>query len=313
MEEIYDTEKINFLEIQANYLRYLASIYSDLSPIRCSPAPSNYSSVSPIRSFRNSNPYDDKPIKKIEKSFEQMLEEQLQQSPSFESSKNNSISIHSRNATPVVYLKRGQGHLSVVNQSLSSSKLKVLKNQLFKSHENFNSANIEEVKILRKEIDNKNVIIKRQEREIARKKKIEENLNRRRQEKSREKSYSPIRDEVDNLKKVIQKLNELDKARNIKHQVEINKLNTEINKLRQRLSELERKNLKLVSYKVPSPVLASKSYKSTPNKKRDDTRKMQSNIEIANRFQNRVIKKSRDAILDPKNPIFINSGRSCYK
>lgn len=313
MEEIYDTEKIKFLEIQANYLRYLASIYTDLSPIRCSPAPSNYSSVSPTRSFRNSNPHDDKPIKKIEKSFEQMLEEQLQQSPSYESSKSNSISMNTRNMQPVVYLKRGQGHVSVINRSLSSSKMKILKSQIFKSQENFNSVDVEKVKALRKELDNKSAIIKRQEREIARKKRIEENLDRRRQEKSREKSYSPIRDEVDSLKKVIQKLNELDKARNIKHQVEIKKLNTEISKLRRRLTELESKNLKLISYKVPSPVLTSKSFKNTPDKKREDIRKIQKNIEMVSKFQNRVIKKSHDIILDPRNPIFLNSGRSCNK
>ena len=126
MEFTYSSKKAKFLKMQANYLRYLATIY---------PSPTSQSdfihysqiySLSPQRVLKDTNPYDNIPIKRVQKKFEEMLEEQLQKNPSLSliEEKPNLNSLNPK------FLKRGEGHLSTYTRSQSSSQLESLRKSL---------------------------------------------------------------------------------------------------------------------------------------------------------------------------------------
>lgn len=307
MDEDFCIEKVKLLEMQANYLRYLASIYPEMSPVRSSPASSNYSSRSPVRSSRDVNPHDDIPVRIIEKPFEQILEEKLQQNPSFDSPNSNSISVNPISTPQARFLKRGQGHLCSITRSFSSSRLKTLKNRFTNIQTNSNSLDAEKVSELKKEIIVKNEIIKKQEREIARKNKLDTEENRKRQERNRDKRVSPSKDEVDNLKKTIQRLIESDKIKTIKHQEEVKKLNTEISNLKRRVNDLERKNNQLLYIKALSPAVKNKSIRNQNERPRDGQGKIKKYVEKAKHTGTKTIKQAQNIIFDPQNSIIFSS------
>lgn len=311
MEENYSTEKIKVLEMQANYLRFLASIYPEMSPVRASSVSSNDSSVSPVRSRKFNNAHDDIPVKKVMKPFEQILEEQLQQNPLFESPKNNSISMNIGNNSHNLFLKRGEGHLCTVTRSFSNSRLRTLKNRFLNYQSNSNSIDIEKVSILKKELEVKNEILKRQEKDLSRTKISEQDeLNKNIQEKLREKSASPSKNEVEKLKKIIQKLTEDDKVKALKHHEEVKKLNTELTKLRKQIIELERKNNKLISYKQITPILATKSMRVSPAKLKETQGKIKKYIEKKKLLGTKTVIRPQESIFDGRSRIFLSSNES---
>lgn len=311
MEENYSTEKIKVLEMQANYLRFLASIYPEMSPVRASSVSSNDSSVSPVRSRKFNNAHDDIPVKKVMKPFEQILEEQLQQNPLFESPKNNSISMNIGNNSHNLFLKRGEGHLCTVTRSFSNSRLRTLKNRFLNYQSNSNSIDIEKVSILKKELEVKNEILKRQEKDLSRTKISEQDeLNKNIQEKLREKSASPSKNEVEKLKKIIQKLTEDDKVKALKHHEEVKKLNTELTKLRKQIIELERKNNKLISYKQITPILATKSMRVSPSKLKETQGKIKKYIEKKKLLGTKTVIRPQESIFDGRSRIFLSSNES---
>ncbi|OMJ88610.1 hypothetical protein SteCoe_9387 [Stentor coeruleus] len=309
MDEDFCIEKVKLLEMQANYLRYLASIYPEISPVRSSPASSNYSSISPVRSSRDTNPHDDIPVRTIGKPFEQILEEKLQQNPSFDSPNRNSINVNPISTPQARFLKRGQGHLCSITRSLSTSRLKTLKNRFINIQTNTNSLDAEKVSELKKEIIVKNEIIKKQEKEIARKKKIDVEENRKMQERNRNKRVSPNKDEVDSLKKTIQRLIESDKIKAIKHQEEVRKLNIEISKLKRRVNELERKNNKILYIKALNPVLKNKSIRNQNERSREGQGqgKIKKYVEKAKLTGTKTTKKIPNIIFDSQNSIIFSS------
>ena len=174
MDETFNNEKIKILEQQANYLRYLASIY----PVQYTPRESQestpYSSVSPQRSSRDQNSYDDVPVKKVLKPFEQLLEEQLQQNPSGETIRNNSLSVNPMTTTNSRFLKRGQGHLCSFTRSFSSTRLKSIRNRIMinelGANESFQSE-IEKIHKIKEELETKTEELKKEEKDLIRKKK----------------------------------------------------------------------------------------------------------------------------------------------
>ena len=93
-----------------------------------------------------------------------------------------------------------------------------------------------------------------------------EEIRKLRKEKSRERKNSPLKDEVENLKKTIKKMVEEDKTKELKHQEELKRLNVEILKLRQKVSEYERKANKLVPCNSYNSNFKVKSLKSSPEK-----------------------------------------------
>lgn len=260
MEETFTTEKVKILEMQANYLRYLASMYPSISSPNHSACSTPYSSLSPQRSSRDMNPYDSIPVKKAEKPFEQLLEEQLQQNPSFDSSRNSSLgALNSNNR----FLKRGEGHLCSYTRSFSSNRLKSIRNKLIgRTNEKLN-AEISQIHLLKKELEEKSEEIKREEKELTRRKKAEiEEIKKIRMEKTRN---SPKKDEVEILKKTIQKLMENEKMKDLKHQEELKKLNVTIMKLRKTISEYE-KNSKQPLAKTLTQAFTLKSIRPSPEK-----------------------------------------------
>ncbi|OMJ66957.1 hypothetical protein SteCoe_36019 [Stentor coeruleus] len=307
MDEDFCIEKVKVLEMQANYLRYLASIYPQMSPVQSSPASSNYSSQSPMRSSRNINLHDDIPIRTFEKPFEQILEEKLQQNSSFDSPNGNSINMNPISTPQTRFLKRGQGHLCSITRSLSSPRLKTLKNRFTNIQINSNSLDAEKVSELKKEIIVKNKIIKKQEREIAVKKRIDSEENRKRQERNRDKRVSPSKDEIDSLKKTVQRLIESDKVKTIKHQEEVKKLNTEISNLKRRVNELERKNNQLLYIKALNPALKNTYIRNQNERPREGQGKIKKYIEKVKLTGTKATKHAQDIIFDPQHSIIFNS------
>ncbi|OMJ67125.1 hypothetical protein SteCoe_35791 [Stentor coeruleus] len=298
--------------MQANYLRYLASIYPEMSPVRSSSASLNDFSVSPIRSRKYNHAHDDIPVKKVTKPFEQILEEQLQQNPSFELSKNNSISMNTGNNSHNLFLKRGEGNLCTVTRSFSNSKLRTLRNRFLNYQNNSNSIDIEKVSILKKELEVKNEILRSQEKNLTKTKISEQvELNRNRQEKLREKRTSPSKNEVENLRKIIQKLTEDDKIKALKHHEEVKKLNAELTKLRKQIIELERKNNRIISYKQITPVLATKSMRVSPEKPKESSQgKIKKYIEKKNLLGTKTVIRPQENIFDGKDRFFLSSNES---
>lgn len=235
MDTLYTDEKAKLLKMQANYLRYLASVYPQFSPTNKSLNSSPIASLSPQRSSRDHNPHDDIPVKKVQKKFEELLEEELQKDPSSTPLKDFSNSLNPR------YLKRGEGHLCTYTRSQSSSQLKTLRNRFTKqeSPEKI-QLDLEKINLIKEQLQLKNNELKREEKELAMQKKVEiEELSRIRKENSRQRKTSPFRDEVENLKKIIRKMQDDEKIKEMKHQEEVRKLNIEILKLRQKVAKFE--------------------------------------------------------------------------
>lgn len=235
MDILYTKEKAKLLKMQANYLRYLASVYPQSSPFPKSVNSSPAASMSPQRSSNDRNPHDDIPVKKVQKKFEELLEEQLQKDPNSTPSKDFSSSSNPH------FLKRGEGHLCTYTRSQSSSQLKTLRNRFTKieSPEKI-QVDLEKISMIKEQLQLKNNELKKEEKELQMQRKVEmEELSRIRKEKSRERKTSPYRDEVESLKKIIKKMEDEDKIKEARHQEEVRKLNIEILKLRQKVAKFE--------------------------------------------------------------------------
>ena len=239
MDSTYSSEKAKLLKMQANYLRYLASVYplpnSQCNSVGSSPV----HSVSPQRSSRDANPHDEVPVKRVQKKFEELLEEQLQRNPSL----NLIEEIPNVNSPNPRYLKRGEGHLCTYTRSQSSSQLKTLRNRLSQHESPEKVIDLGKIHRIKEELIQKNYDLKKEEKEIISIRKIEsEDLKQIRKERFRERKSSPQREEVEQLKKIILKMQNDEKIKELKHQEEVRKLNIEVLRLRQKVAGLERKN-----------------------------------------------------------------------
>ena len=257
MEGSFKSEKIKLLEMQASYLRYLASVYPGSTSSHESPQSSVYSSLSPIRTFRESHQYDDLPVKKVEKPFEQLLEEQLQQNPSFVSPKSTTQSLNFSNSSNIKYLKRGQGKLcSFSPRNYSSSMLTSIRNKLlFKELEKKTTPEFENISNIKQELEEKTKKLKKEEKQLIKKKNLEL------KEIKKSQQIFSKKDETQELKKKISQMIEADKIKDFKHKEEIKKLNTEILKLNKKLSQL-------IKFSPSSTFLiSSKSVRNSPEKR----------------------------------------------
>lgn len=290
MEECFDKEKIKILEMQAKYLRYLASLYQTQPILHESPLSSNYSSLSPLRSSRD-NPYDDLPIRKAQKPFEELIEEKLRETPSLMSTNNESSKAHTLNSPSNKFLKRGEGHLSTLTRSFSSSILKNIRNK-FLNKESLLNNNIQlelaKIKFMKKQLEEKNEKLKKEKKEILRKKKIElEEIQKIRIEKSKERPCSSDKEEIENLRKRVQKMMENDRLKDLKHQEEIKKLNNEIVKLKKKIDDIgqtNQKKQKLTPIKFNESI-TTRSLKVSPQKSKVDTQgKIKRYIDKSNQF-----------------------------
>ena len=282
MEDSFNNEKIKILEMQANYLRYLASVY----PLQSSPLSSNnssaYSSLSPQRSSRDYNPHDNIPVKKMQKPFEVLLEEELQHDPSANTPRNYSVGITPATTSNSAFLKRGEGHLCSYTRSFSSSKLNTIRNRVISKESHENEKLISELKnlnLMKKQIDEKAEEIKQEEKELKIKKRVElKEIHRLKSEKSKE-IYSPAKtSEVDALKKTIQRMTDADKLKDLKHQDEIRKLNAIILKLTKKVNIYEKNNTEKFSRTTPQKV-SFRTIKSSPEKNRDNQGKIKQFVE----------------------------------
>lgn len=237
MDLTYSSEKVKFLKLQANYLRYLASVYPSSTSQSNSIHSSPIHSVSPQRSSRDSNPYDNIPVKRVQKKFEEMLEEQLQKNPSLSLVEE----IPNSNSPNPKFLKRGEGHLCTYTRSHSSSQLKTLKNRFSRNESPGKVIDLEKIHKIKEQLTQKNFEIKNEDRGITSIRRIDNDEIRSMRNEIKERKFSPQREEVDQLKKIIIKMQNDEKIKELKHQEEVRKLNIEVLKLRQKVAELERK------------------------------------------------------------------------
>ena len=137
---------IQYIQAQAQYLRYLANCYSSSqqkettkssATIKTSAPKQDYSHSSPVRNSYKSNPYDEVPIKSLSIPFEKLLEKEL---------KTNSKTLKSSSNHRHSYLKRTSKNIQPSNKTnpdISSSKSK-LANYLKKVDESFENLECDE-------------------------------------------------------------------------------------------------------------------------------------------------------------------------
>ena len=131
---------------------------------------------------------------------------------------------------------------------------------------------------MKRKINEKSEELKREERDLKIKKKLElKEIHKLKYEKSKD-SCSPTKtSEADILKKTIQKMVEADKIKDLKHQEEIRKLNIIISKLTNKLNTYEKNS---VNFPRTTPQKINfRSIKSPPDQNRDNQGKIRQFVE----------------------------------
>lgn len=214
MDESKKVEKIQELQAQAKYLRYLADVYLSISP------------RSNNKSIQTHSSYDDLPIKSSQKSFEELLEDQLQQYPSAFSS-NIPQTLHQT------------AHKHSLTLNFRPSRLKVLQNRL--KLNDSQKYQIFYLKINRlKEgftIISKDIVAKEVKGIVKNHREATEDV---RKVKDMRKTQRK-REEIYRFRKVIEQLKEKEMKTEGKQKKEIERLKGEIEKLKKRLREIQRK------------------------------------------------------------------------
>jgi hypothetical protein len=238
MCDSFQKEKIRLLEMQANYFRYLASVLSH-TPSHSSPVSSKFASVTPRHTSYDSNLHDNLPVKQA-KPFEQLLEDTLKSSPQAAISQSPSM----QSEPKPKFLKRGEGHLCAISRTFPTSKLRTLRRWInSKSGKTeMSTIDLSAIRTIQKEIEGKNEALKREEKDLLKKKQAEiEEIQRLRQIKIKEIKKVPEKDEVYELRRRIEKMTEEGKLKEIRYKDEVKKMNVEIGKLKEKISGYERK------------------------------------------------------------------------
>jgi hypothetical protein len=282
--------------------------------------------MSPQRSSRETNPHDEVPVKQVKKKFEELLEEQLSKNPTFKKIDENSEldlpSLSNKLNVPCLtdlqslpsspnpkFLKRGEGHLCTYTRSQSSSQLRTLRSRFCRNESPEKGIiNLEKITQIKEQLQQKNNELKKEEKELVHLKKVEmEELKRIRIEKSRERRYSPQREELEQLKKIILKMQTEEKTKECKHQEEVRKLNIEILKLRQKVAELERKATQNKTHTGFYPSSRMNPLGMTPLKKNGEYQgKIQKFVEKNKLNSARKVRKE-NFILDPFDSLSFDS------
>ena len=143
--------------------------------------------------------------------------------------------------------------------------------------------------MIKRGLEEKNQELKKEEKELVKKKNQElKEIRKIRIERSKEAKKSPLKEEIECLKKIIGNLIEKDKAKDIRHQEEIKKLSLEIAKLKKRIKDFEKKRVGPCKTSNPSPF----SIKVSPTKKNlESQRKIQKYVEKIQKKNDRTSKE----------------------
>mmetsp|Transcript_10069 Transcript_10069/g.15044 ORF Transcript_10069/g.15044 Transcript_10069/m.15044 type:complete len:450 (+) Transcript_10069:40-1389(+) len=272
------------LEIQASYLRFLASVYSskesltenksppvkDASPEQIYKPETNQPSQEP----RPKNPFDDVPVKQVQKTFEQLLEEKLQTEKTPDSVKN-------RTESAPKFLKRGEGQLCSRQVSLSVKNSPQKKTSHSRNSSNdfktdkFTPNKSEHEKLLRlaRQLELKKRKLEEREKDLSEKKELTDF--------SKDKEILKLQSNLKNLK-------ESQAALESKHKQAIQKLKNKIQTLKHENSHLTNK-----------PKTTAKETQTEPPNLNQETFSTQ----LYNKTQNKPTKLPEPAVfLEPPKP-----------